>query len=215
MLSREYVRWGGLALLAGGALGAIGLAVQSLESPASSLWIPTTVFALFGLVLILLGFPVAYAVLARATGGLGLVGYVFLFVSGLISGIGATVLSLVVPYLAQNIPGFTTTAALPPVIANYFAIAGIIRLIGGVVFGAAVVRAGTPERYAGMLLILAAIIGLVGGIFTSVPHLVDLSRVLLVIALGWMGWTLMTRHVAEIEPSMASAERQTGAHARA
>jgi hypothetical protein len=215
MLSREYVRWGGLALLAGGVLAAIGLAVQAFEGPSSSLWIPITVFALFGLVLILLGFPVEYAVNARATGALGLVGYVFLFVSGLISGIGATVLSLIMPYLAQNIPGFMTTAGLPPIMGNYLAAAGIIRLIGGVIFGAALVRAGTPERVAGMLLILAAILGSVGGIFTSVPHLGDLSRVLLVIALGWMGWTLMTRHVAEMEPSRAPAEGTTGAHARA
>jgi hypothetical protein len=215
MSSREYVRWGGMALLAGGVLAAIGFAVQSFAGPTSSLWIPTTVLALFGLVLILLGFPVLYAVLARATGGLGLVGYVLLFVSGLVAGIGATVLSLIVPYLAQNIPGFMTTAGLPPVMGNYFAVAGIIRLIAGVVFGAAIVRAGTPERVAGMLLILAAIIGFAGGIFNSVPHLGDLGRVLLVLALGWMGWTLMTRHVAEMEPYRAPAEGTTGAHARA
>ncbi len=214
MLSRESARLGGLALFAGGLLAAIGLAVQSVEVPRSSAWIPTTVLALFGLTLILLGFPVLYAFVARATGGLGLAGYVFLFASGFISGIGATVLSLIVPYLAQNVPG-SVTAAPPPVMGSYLAVAGIIRLIGGVVFGAAVVRAQTPERYAGMLLILAAIIGLVGTIFNSVPLLGDMSRVLLVLALAWMGWTLMARHVIETEPSVAPTERSTGAHARA
>ncbi len=215
MLSSEYVRWGGLAMFAGGVLAAIGLGVQSFEIPRSSLWVPTTVLALFGLVLILLGFPAAYAFLARATGGMGLVGYVFLFVSGLISGIGATVLSLIVPYLAQSVPGSVTAAAPPPAMGNYLAAAGILRLIGGVVFGAALVRAWTPERYAGMLLILAAVVGLFGSLFSSVLLLGALSRVLLVVALAWMGWTLLRRNVTEMEPSRAPAERSTGAHARA
>lgn len=214
MSSREYTRWGGVALVVVGVLSAIGFAVQSLENPSSSLWIPTGVLELFGIALILLGLPVLQAVLSRETGGLGLVGYVLLFVSGLIAGIGAIVLSLMLPYLAQNISGFMTTAAPPPVISNYLAVAGIIRLIGNVVFGAAVVRARTPERVAGMLQILGAIIGFVGGIAPNVSHLGDLGRVLIVLALAWMGWTLMTRHVVEMEPSRAP-EGTAGAHARA
>ncbi len=54
-----------------------------------------------------------------------------------------------------------------------------------------------------------------GGLFNFLPHLGDLGTVLFVLALAWMGWTLMTRHVAEMEPSRAPAEGTTGARARA
>ncbi len=215
MSSREYIRWGGLALLVGGVIPAIGVTVQSFESPASSLWIPTILFTFFGIVLGLLGLPVLYAVLARAIGALGLVGYVLVFVSGILTVVGGTGLALVLPYMAQHIPGFMTTVPPPPVTSDFLAVGGIIRLIGGLLFGAALVRARTPERYAGMLLILGAILSYVGGIINSAPHLGDLGRVMFILALGWMGWTLMTQHVAEMEPSRAPAEGPTGAHARA
>ncbi len=215
MSSREFGRLAGLALVVGGVLSAIGFVVQSFAGPTSSLWVPTTVLALSGLVLILLAIPVVYAVLASAIGGLGLVGYVLLFVSGLLAGIGATVLSLIMPYLARTIPQLTATTAPPQVIGTYLLVAGIIRLIAGLVFGAAILGARTPERMAGLLLILGAIISFGGGIFNSVPHLGDLGRVLFVLALAWMGWTLMTHHAAEMGPSRAPVEGSPRAHARA
>lgn len=206
------VRWGGLALLVGGLLEAIGIAVGSFQGPTDPLMGPTAIVQLVGIVLTLVSIPVLYLHLARAIRGWGLAGYVLLFSAGVLLGVGGAVLGLLGPAL------MTTPGALngppPPVINNYFMIGGIIELIGGVVFGAAIVLARIPERYAGALLILGTIISFLGNIF-PVPHLGDLGTVLLVLALAWMGGILATRHAAEVEPSMAPADELRGARARA
>ncbi len=214
MSSRYYARWGGLAMVVGAVFAAVGGAIQSFQDPTSSLWVPSNVLQLIGAGLILVAIPALYAVLARAIGGLGLAGYVLLFAAGLFGAIGGSAIAIVIPYMAQNTPSLMTSEP-PPILMTYFIIAGTLQLLGGVLFGVAIVRAGVPERYAGMLLILGAIISFVGGLLNAVPHLGDLGSVLFVLALGWMGWTLMTRHVAETEPSMAPAEGTTGARARA
>ncbi len=214
MSSRELVRWGGLALIVGGVLTAIGLAVGSFMAPADpqGVWISAIVF--LGVILLLLGLPVLYTVLARAIGVLGLIGYVLFFASGVLAGAGGTMLGIIGPALMRVAPS-AVNGPPPPEIQNFFMIAGILSLVGGILFGATIVRAGVPERVAGMLLILGSIVGFVGGIFDFVPHLGDLGTVLTVLAIAWMGYTVMTRHVAEMEPSRAPMEGTTGARARA
>jgi hypothetical protein len=212
MSSRELVRWGGLSLLVGGVLSAIGIAVGSFLGPADALQEPVSAIVFLGVILLLLGLPALYTVLARSIGVLGLIGYVLFFASGVLAGAGGTMLGIIGPALMRVAPG-AVNGPPPPEINNFFMVAGTLGLVGGVLFGATIVRAGAPERFAGMLLILGSVVGFVGGIFDFLPHLGDLGTVLTVLALGWMGWTLMTRHVAEMEPSRAPAEGTARARA--
>ncbi len=213
MSSRDLVRWGGLALLVGSVLAAIGIAVGSFLAPADPFGVPISYVIFVGVILILLSIPAVYAVLARAIGVLGLVGYALFFASGVMGGAGGTMLGIVGPAIMGAAPGAFN--APPPEIETFFIISSILGLVGGIIFGATIVRAGVPERYAGMLLILGALVEFVGNIFNVVPHLGDLGTVLQVLALAWMGWTLMTRHVAEMEPGLAPAEETAGARAHA
>ncbi len=213
MSSRDLVRWGGLGLIVGGLLTAIGIAVGSFMAPADPQGVLVSAVVFLGVILLLLCIPALYAVLARSIGVLGLIGYALFFASGVLAGGGGTMMGIIGPALMRAAPS-ALNGPPPPEIETFFMVAGIISLVGGVLLGAAIVRAGVPERYAGMLLILGSIVGFVGGV-VDVPHLGDLGTVLTVLALGWMGWTLMTRHVAEMEPGMAPAEGTTGARAQA
>ncbi len=213
MSSRDLVRWSGLALLVGGVLTAIGEAVVSFMAPTDPLEVPIAYIVFLGLILTLLSIPALYTVLGRAIGGLGLIGYVLFFASGVMGGAGGATLGIVGPAITGA--ASSPVSAPPAEIQTFFIIASILGLVGGVLFGATIVRAGVPERYAAMLLILGTLVEFAGNIFSVVPHLGDLGTVLLVLALAWMGWTLMTRHVAEMAPGMAPAEGTTGARAQA
>lgn len=211
--ARTLFQLAGWSLLIGGILAAIGTLVGSFnQDPANPLSSVSSLVSLVGIVLILLGVPALYARLAHAIGWLGLIGFAVLYISGLLAGIGGTLMGLIVfPVLAQVSPAFTNGPP-PESIVNFFLIAGIFNLVGGVLFGAAIVLARAVERNAAILLIIGTVVGFVGG-YVDVPHLGDLGTALLLVALAWMGVTLMMHR--EVEPTREEMMTQTEHQVRA
>lgn len=212
MLARTFYRLAGLALLIGGVLSAIGSLVGSFTTDMTSsanMW--SSLASIVGVILLLLGLPVLYGTFAKAAGALGLVGFVLLFTAGALLGIGGSVLGLlVIPWLAKVAPNLVNA---PPTdaVQNYFLFGGVVELIGGLAFGAAILVARAPERMAAILLIIATFVSF-SGQMSNVPHLGDLGTVLLTLALAWMGVSLMTQHAVEFAPR---GDPQTAEGARA
>ncbi len=214
MSSRTLFRWGGLVMLVGSVITALSLLVQTANGDMGGpLWVPSNIVQLVGVVLIIIGFPAFYAALARMLGGLGLIGYVLVMATGMMAGIGGAAIALVVPSFFANLPPPSPNSAPPAGIMNYFIIAGFLQLVGGLAFGIALLRSHVLERLAGLLLIIGAVVAFVGNLLPGNSPLGNLGSVLFVLALAWMGFALMTRHVTEMETVRAPEEM--GAHARA
>ncbi len=206
MSGRRVFQLAGWSLLVGGLVATLGTLVNSFTTgPNDPTALPANLAVLVGVILVLLGVPALYARLYHAIGWVGLIGFALFYISGLVAGIGGSILGLYFfPTLAQVAPSFLNGPP-PQNVMNFFLIGGIINLVGGVLFGGAVVVARTIERNAGILVVLGAILSFVGN-FVNVPHLGDLGTALFLVALAWMGVTLMTHR--EVEPTWAERASQ-------
>lgn len=103
----------------------------------------------FGAMLVTLGLPALYVVQAEASRWLALAGFIglsiFLFLFGIFGGL---LHSLVVVELARTAPG---AAVRPVTVALSFFIGSMGAVLGGVAFGAAVVRGHRLPNHAGFL----------------------------------------------------------------
>ncbi len=213
MSARTLFQLAGWSLLVGGVLSAIGAIVGSFNSdPASAGYYASGLATLVGIILVLLGVPGLYARLSHAIGWVGLVGFALFYVSGLLLGIGGGVIGLIAfPSLAQVSPSFLNSPP-PPSMMNFFLIGNIINLIGGILFGGAIVVARALERNAAILLLLGTVLGFAGN-FVDVPHLGDLGTALLLASLAWMGVTLIAHR--EVEPTWEERTTPVESEARA
>lgn len=213
MSTRTLFQLAGWSLLVGGVLATIGTLVGSFnQDPANPLSSVSSLITLVGIILLLLGVPALYARLSHAIGWLGLVGFVLFYISGLLAGIGGPLMGLIVfPVLAQVAPSFVNGPP-PASIMNFFLVANIFNVVGGVLFGGAIVMARVIERNAAILLLIGAIVSFVGN-FVDVAHLGDLGTALFLVALAWMGVTLMTHR--EVEPTRDEMMTQTEREVRA
>lgn len=215
MSARTPYRLAGFAMLVGGVLAAIAIAVGSFITDFANPLNPwVSAVEILGVILLLAGLPAFYGTFARTAGALGVVGFIFLFASGALLGIGGSVLALLVfPWLAQVAPNLVNSAP-PPFIMNYFLFGGVVNLIGGLAFGAAILVTRAPERYAAILLLIGTVVSFAGQLLDNIPHLGDLGTALAVLSVAWMGYSLMTRHAVETT-TVTERETATGAHARA
>ena len=122
-------------------------------------------------------------------GWLGFVGFLLLFLSWLLLIGFVTMLDLTIaPWLVVHAPQvgaqlFRTNAALSVYTNAHLALV----VLGGVLLGITTMRAGAFSRWAGLLLIVGAVLnpaGFVSGIVGAV------ADTLVFLGLGWMGYTL-------------------------
>ncbi len=211
MSARSLYRLAGLALLVGGVLSAITGLVSGFTDPVSPLNFWLSALGLVGAILILCSIGTFYGTFAHRAGALGVVGYILLFSAGVLGAVGGNVLGMVMfPTLMQVAPGLAN-AEPPATIMNFFLFATALVLLGGVLFGLAMLVARAPERGAAILIIIGAVLGFGGQMANNVAHLGDIGIALLMLATAWMGLSLMTRHAAEPVPMM-EREAPPGAH---
>jgi hypothetical protein len=190
----QLIRTGALFLLIGGVLGLLG-AVLSLPSNvdfkdqvASPLFLPSNWLNLVGGLIAVIGFPAAYAVIAQRSGPIGLIGFLGVMLAGMLLPVSSSVLSLL---MAPALVALTPPAGAdqgPPGFVIYFTGAGVIALVGAVLFGIAIIRSGVFSRWPGYLLILAGFVNLVVNFLPNVPG--SLGGVVFNVALAWIGYEL-------------------------
>ncbi len=203
MSSVTLYRASGLALLLGAVFAIIGTILSFVFTSGTLSLVITGTFA-SGVVLQLLGSPSIVARQAPRAGWLGFVGFLLLFLAWLLLASFIAVLRLTIfPWLAVHAPqvGAQLFSANPALIV-YTNLELLLVVVGGVLLGMATMRARVLPQWAGLLLIVGAVlnpIGLVNGMVGEV------AGVLVVLGLGWMGYALLSaKGEAVPQPVLAS-----------
>ncbi|MFN8196361.1 MAG: hypothetical protein U0R80_19000 [Nocardioidaceae bacterium] len=171
--------------------------------------------------LALAGITGMYARQVRQAGVLGLVGYLLMSVGYLLVLGTVFTAAFVLPTIADVNPGFVddmtasanTGSAVGDIglMAQVLQVQGAAYLLGGVVFGIALLRAGVLSRWASILL---AVGGLVSAALTLMPdafhRLLAFPNGIAMIGLGWSLWRSLSSSddaVAVPEPPVAVPSR--------
>jgi hypothetical protein len=208
MTAERIYRWGGLALLLGGAGFLIntvyGDTVYEGFRPShagDSLWGLIGWVGLIGGILIVYGFTALYASTSRAIGATGFWGYVLSTVSGMVFGLGFGVIyTVAVPLMNtddQKIWDLASGAQPPGSIALLFLGGTLLFVLGFALWGWAANRAQALPSWGSWGLIASAALALVFTVIrfaqpTFNPLLADLGFILLfvlAIGLGYRLWT--------------------------
>lgn len=215
MTSATLYRTSGLALLVGALLGVIGNVLSSVLFPDPSqylqyltpLFVIVTLVSFIGSLLFLLGLPAIAVRQAPRAGWLGFVGFILTFIGGLLFTSFSVVGLLIFPWLAQVAPKLIAGNGPPPPFFVFFLVAGVLFAVGGVLLGIATMRAGVFPRWAGLLIIIGAVLNLVSfplsGLIGNIVG--TASFILFALGLGWIGYTLWsttgeTRQQAALAP---------------
>ena len=210
MSSREAFRLAGLALVVGAVLSIVGNLLNTLlftgNDPTpyagNALFVPVNILSVVGSALLLLGLPVLYLSRPEGWGVLGLIGFVLIFATGLMFGIFFSLLGAVLlPYLVQAAPA-TVKGNGPPAFFPFFILGTVFEVLGMLLLAVPIVRGFVAERWVGYVLLAAAVLGVVGffiggGSGPANPLLAllgNLGTLLLMVALGWLGYLLWKAH---------------------
>lgn len=188
----SFNRMSGATGLVAGVLVLLGFLIHPLgEGPefvTSVTWVPAHALILLGFALSLLGLVGVHMYQSQKAGPLGTVGFLVLFV-GIALFLGIPFYAVIgEPVLAAEAP-----EALEAVEVSALGLfLGIILLIviGGVMFGVSVLRAGMLPRYAGALLAVSVVLLLVS-VLAALPALVtNISGALAGISIAWLSYGL-------------------------
>ena len=216
----NIIRWAGLSAVAA---GVIFTAIQPIHPPDFLPSVTTTAWALimpFKLamsVLFLAGITGLYARQVKESGWLGLAGYLALSLTWALQTAFIFAETFLLPVLApvapqfvdsflgivNGVPGAMNIGALPTV----YNVAGLLYMLGGVLFGIATLRARVLPRWAGGVLAVAAALTPAAALL---PHALQrYAAVPVGLALAWMGYTLWAeRRQPAAEPAAAVGEPQ-------
>ncbi len=196
MSGSKLIRWGGLLILVAGVLAAVGFIFHppmDAESMAGTPWVIDHVVIIASLVFLIPGLFALYARQLKETGGLGLIGFILLFISHA-SFLGVVYFELfIIPMLAVKTPeilknGLIGVGALRVALP----VTGVLFVLGYLLFGIAMIRARILPRWACVLLMVGAF----PAAFRPVLVKVGLSVVASVGAVifgsgaGWLGYSL-------------------------
>ena len=205
MTSSNLIRWAGLSVVVGGILFAVGTIIRPANGPesiATNLWVVTQYLFLGSLIFGVFGTFGLYARQVKEAGLLGLVGFLMLIVARLLF-TGLTFFeTFFIPVLATEAPQFIGGLFAGEYEFPVVGVAGFGEMIGGLLFGIAIIRAGILPRWAAILFI----IGIVPGRFGP-EVVVRISSVVLGIGLAWLGyalWSERREEASEPLPAMQS-----------
>jgi hypothetical protein len=209
------IRWAGLSAMAAGIIFAT---IQPIHPPdviasvTTSLFIIITSFktamCLFGL----LGLTGLYARQVEKTGWMGLAGYLLLTVFYAIQMCIVFMEPLVLPLLVTVAPTFVESAlgmasgAGGPMnlgaLAVIYQIVSVLYLLGLILFGIAIFRAGILSRWAAVLLVASGPLAVILKLF---GHPIDRwAAVPMGIALAWLGYSLLSERRAKASESFSA-----------
>lgn len=209
MSSTTLYRMSGLALVLGAILGILGNVLgnvlypnNNLQQYNSPLWLVISLVTVIGLLLLVVGLPGIAVRQADRAGRLGFIGFVLTWIGVFLETSLFLILLLVLPWLAQVAPKLAGSNNGPPSLFIAFLVGTILLTLGGILLGIATMRARILPRWAGLMLIIGAVLNIVdfplNGAIGSIVGIV--SFVLFALALGWMGYTLMsTRSVEAVQ----------------
>ena len=209
MSASNLIRWAGLSLVVTGVLLVVDPIIHPADDPtslATSLWAIAHYLALGSLVFGLLGTVGLYARQVEEAGSLGLVGFLMLFVAlALFTGLTffeAFILPVLATEAPQFVGGLFAGEISLGVLETVILVAGPLEVIGGLLFGIAIIRAGILPRWAAILFIIGILPGRFG------PEVVArIGSVVLGIGLAWLGyalWSERREEASEPLPAMQS-----------
>jgi hypothetical protein len=190
MPTSNLIRWCGLAAILAGVLLSIGAILNIAtetenlsDSAATAPYAFTWLLYLLGGVLLLLGLVGLYACQSEASGLLGLVGFLMAFLGTALSVGSGWFRLFAAPYFAVEAPR-ALDAEPTGMLALGFVLTFVVFLtLGWVLFGIAMLRAGTYPRTAAILLIAGVAINFLPTHFTEFVFNV---------AVAWLGFVLFT-----------------------
>ena len=190
MSSDTLSRASGLALLLGAVLFIAGSILSFAGAPLTPLWLVATGVYISGMVLLLLGLPGIVARQAPRAGWLGFAGFLLTFLGWfLLTGFYMVDDLIMSPWLDALAPHVYAQWFVNPAVAVSIHVVNSLLGGGGVLLGIATMRAGVFPRWAGLLLIAAAVVAL--GSFV-IGSLTSVAATIIVLGLGWMGYALLT-----------------------
>jgi hypothetical protein len=211
----SLIRWAGLAVMAAGLIYIVIQAIHPLDvlsSVTTTRWVTTHNLSIAMDILGMLGIAGLYARQVEKSGWLGLAGYLlfslfwavslaFHFIESFIEPMLATEAPKVVEGLLGMVSGQVSEinlGALPTV----YKLTGIVGyVLGGLLFGIAMFRAGILPRWASGLLALGTILPVV--LSSLVPHPFDrLFAVPVGLALVWLGYALWSDRQDRVSESL-------------
>lgn len=212
----NVIRWAGLSAVAAGIIFA---GIQPIHPPDVLSSVTTTAWAMIMpfkqamSVLFLAGITGLYARQAKESGWLGLAGFLalsltwalqtaFIFAETFILPVVAPVAPQFVDSflgIVNGVPGEMNIGTLPAI----YNVAGLLYMLGGVLFGIATVRARVLPRWAGGLLAIAAAVTPAAALL---PHAIQrFAAVPVALALAGMGYALWSeRREPATQPASAN-----------
>ena len=212
MSSKHLIRWSGMAAVAGALLMMVATVVPDLLFPSdeatsvialSSAWIPLWALFLIGLILIALGLVGLYARQSERAGSLGLIAFLVTF-TGVALALGfAWTFLFTVPTLAEGAPALLDNEDVSGPLAVAFPLTFILFGGGWLLFGLATVLARVFPRWAGILLMIGAVLD-----FSSdfLPITFPIGTVVFGAALIWLGYLLWSEYRQPVASPEAAVE---------
>ena len=206
MSASNVIRWAGLSLVVAGVLLVVDPIIHPADEPeliATNSYAIAHYLVLGSVIFGLLGIIGLYARQVEEAGLLGLVGFLMLFVALMLFAGFAFFEAFIIPVLATEAPQFTGGLFAGEislgVLETVILVAGPLEVIGGLLFGIAIIRAGILPRWAAILFIIGILPGRFG------PEVVArIGSVVLGIGLAWLGYALWSeRREKASEPSPA------------
>jgi hypothetical protein len=205
MSAQSFLRWSGWSLLIGGIITALFAVIEHQASPPFGVEVPAWqewIGAVGGL-LIVLGMPALYEVHMRKIKTWGRVGFILLLLGLLLEQVlfnmGMAIVGNIPPLTLDNIE-MSSSQTIPPIpsISPVYLFTGFpfvlgvfLFLIGAVLSGIAMARAGVFPRWAGWALVITAVLTVCGSsqgiIFNTIS---TVSAALFALTLSWIGYIL-------------------------
>ena len=212
----SLIRWSGLAALVAGLIFAV---IQPIHPPdvvasvSTGAWAIITPLKTAMCLLFLIGITGLYARQVEEAGRLGLAGFLLFGLGWALTTAFVFVETVIMPPLASVAPkfvdGFLGVAASRAsevdlgAIPALWALAGILYLLGGLLFGIATFRAGILPRWAGGLLAVTAALTPLAALL---PHEIQrLAAMPMGLALACLGYALWSERRAQAATPMMMA----------
>ena len=208
----SLIRWSGFAAMLAGLIFA---GIQPIHPPDVVASVSTQAFAIITslktvmCLLFLLGITGIYARQAHKTGWLGLIGYLIFGLGWAITFADVFAETFILPPLATVTPlfvdsflGVAAGRASPVdlgVFPTLFMVAGVLYLLGGLLFGIATFRAGILPRWAAALMAGTALLTPLAALLPhAIQRLAAMPMGLALAGLGYALWSERRENVSEV-----------------
>lgn len=193
MSTSKLIRWSGMASILAGVLYTVGTLIhpagEDVAAIASSTWVPAHALSAAAALFMLLGLVGLYARQVEKTGWLGLLGFVLAFIGSAILGSEQFQAATLMPIIASKAPTLIEESSTSSSALIFGLVLLLSFVLGFLLFGIAVMRAGVLPRWSGLVLIIGLLLSF-GGAISQVIGII--AAVVFGAGLAWMGYALWT-----------------------